>query len=464
MSKVKSFKSYVLAIIFLFTAVVSGWSPVMAASDTTSDFKQLNSKELVYDMGAGWNLGNQLECCDKDGIPSETAWGNPTITKPLIQKVKAAGFKTIRVTISYLNKIGSAPNYTIDPAWLDRIKEVVDYAYNEGLYVIINMHGDGYKNFSGSWLLCDSPDQAPIRDELGKVWTQIASKFANYNQHLIFESMNEEFNGSYGKPDPTCYANINAYNQIFVDTVRQLGGNNSSRWLLIPGWNTNIDNTAGDFGFVIPTDNYRSSAIPSSEKRIMISVHYYSPWEFCGDTSGKVTQWGATSTDNSKKATWGQEDYLTAQLKLMYDKFASQGYPVVIGEFGSIDKTKDDPTNGTYREIFAKTFSSTSKTYGAVPVVWDNGANGDYGFGLFDRAKCTVTQQGIIDAIMSGIGQNVTVLKGDVNGDGEISMADCIALKRHLSSSDYKINEKNSDVNEDGQVDVSDLLDLYDLV
>lgn len=399
LSKVKSFRVYLLSMVLVFTTAISGWNPVVSAAET-ADFTSLNASQIVFEMGAGWNLGNQLEA-SSGGTPSETAWGNPTVTQALIQKVKAAGFKTIRIPVSYLNYIGSAPGYTINSTWLNRVKTVVDYAYNEGLYVIINMHGDGYNSVTGSWLLVNSSDQTTIRAKYQKAWQQIANTFVNYDEHLIFESMNEEFDGTYGTPNTTYYSNLNAYNQIFVDTVRQTGGNNSARWLLIPGWNTNIDYTVGNYGFVLPTDNFRSSSIPSSEKRIMISVHYYSPWDFAGEESGTITQWGATAANTSKKSTWGQEDYLDSQLKSTYDKFVTQGYPVVVGEFGSIDKTAFDSTNNTYRAEFAKAVSGAAKKYSSVPIYWDNGHNGQYGFGLFNRSNNTITQQGIIDAIMS---------------------------------------------------------------
>lgn len=402
LSKVKSFRVYLLSMVFVFTTAISGWSPVVSAAET-ADFTSLNASQIVFEMGAGWNLGNQLEA-SSNGTPSETAWGNPTVTQALIQKVKAAGFKTIRIPVSYLNYIGSAPGYTINSIWLNRVKTVVDYAYNEGLYVIINMHGDGYNSVTGSWLLVNSSDQTTIRAKYQKAWQQIANTFVNYDEHLIFESMNEEFDGTYGTPNTTYYSNLNAYNQIFVDTVRQTGGNNSARWLLIPGWNTNIDYTVGNYGFVLPTDNFRSSSIPSSEKRIMISVHYYSPWDFAGEESGTITQWGASAANTSKKSTWGQEDYLDSQLKSTYDKFVTQGYPVVVGEFGSIDKTAFDSTNNTYRAEFAKAVSGAAKKYSSVPIYWDNGHNGQYGFGLFNRSNNTITQQGIIDAIMSVMG------------------------------------------------------------
>ena len=397
-SQARKIRSVLLAAAVALTASVSGLANEASGETAAS----LNASQIVADMGAGWNLGNQLEA-SSNGYPSETAWGQPTVTQALIDKVKAAGFKTIRIPVSYLRNIGPGPNYAINSAWLNRVQQVVDYAYSRGMYVQINMHGDGYKSVTGSWLICDAGDQTTIKAKYQKVWQQIAYRFQGYNEHLILESMNEEFDGQYGKPTQPCYSNINAYNQIFVDTVRKTGGNNSSRWLLIAGWNTNIDYTAGNYGFVLPTDRYRSSGIPANEQRIMISVHYYSPWDFAGETSGAITQWGRGATNPSKKSTWGQEDYLDAQLKMMYNKFVTKGYPVVVGEYGSIDKSSFDSSNNRYRADFARAVVSTAKKYGAATVYWDNGHNGQYGFGLFDRRSYAVTQQGIIDAIKGGL-------------------------------------------------------------
>ncbi|THV42207.1 ricin-type beta-trefoil lectin domain protein, partial [Glycomyces buryatensis] len=217
-------------------------------------------------------------------------------------------------------------------------------------------------------------------------------------------SMNEEFDGQFGEPTQPCYSNINSYNQIFVDTVRQTGGNNGSRWLLVPGWNTNIDYTTGDYGFEIPTDDHRSPDIPSDEQRIMISVHYYDPWDFAGEENGNITQWGSGATDPSQTSTWGQEDFMEGQLQKTHEAFVAHGYPVVVGEYGSIDKSSHDSTNSQYRVDYAHTFAATAKEYGAAPIYWDNGYNGQYGHGLFDRNSYAVTQPGIVDAIMSGLG------------------------------------------------------------
>ena len=212
--------------------------------------------------------------------------------------------------------------------------------------------------------------------------------------------MNEEYDGTYGTPNKTAYNNINDYNQIFVDTVRQTGGNNDRRWLLIPGWNTNINYTADNYGFVLPTDQYLSSDIASGEKRIMVSVHYYDPWDFCGTESADKTQWGSEATNQSKVPTWGDESYMASQFKKMNDKFVSQGYGVIIGEFGAINKANYDSRNKACRADYYQKVCYYAKQYELVPVAWDNGFDGDYGFCLINRYSCQVTHQDIIDAMM----------------------------------------------------------------
>ena len=256
-------RSMFIAAVLVGTVVAGSFTApfsVQAAKKDTTSFEDLNQSQIVEAMGPGWNLGNQLESVT-DNVPEETNWGNPVITEKLIQSVKAAGFKSIRIPVSYFAKIDDDKDYTIDSKWLDRVQEVVDYCIKNDLYAVINIHGDGYNTID-----------------------------KNYDEHLLFESMNEEFDGSYSEPNKEYYQNINDYNQIFVDTVRKTGDNNTKRWLIIPGWNTNIDYTAGDYGFKLPTDQYRDKPIDKEEQRIMISVHYYSPWDFCGGENGVITQ------------------------------------------------------------------------------------------------------------------------------------------------------------------------------
>ena len=365
----------------------------------TDSFQDLNRQQITEAMGVGDNLGNSLEA-NSGGTPNETAWGNPVLTKKFVLAAKAAGFQSIRIPVSYLSKIDDNNGYKIDSAWLDHVQEVVDYCVQNNMYAIVNMHGDGYTTVSGSWLLCASSDQTKIKAKYKACWEQIADRFKNYDEHLIFESMNEEFDGTYGTPNKTAYNNINDYNQIFVDTVRQTGGNNDRRWLLIPGWNTNINYTADNYGFVLPTDQYLSSDIASGEKRIMISVHYYDPWDFCGTESADKTQWGSEATNQSKVPTWGDESYMASQFKKMHDKFVSQGYGVIIGEFGAINKANYDSRNKACRADYYQKVCYYAKQYELVPVAWDNGFDGDYGFCLINRYSCQVTHRDIIDAMM----------------------------------------------------------------
>lgn len=403
-------RSMFIAAVLLGTVVAGSFTApfsVQAAKKDTTSFEDLNQSQIVEAMGPGWNLGNQLESVT-DNVPEETNWGNPVITEKLIQSVKAAGFKSIRIPVSYFAKIDDDKDYTIDSKWLDRVQEVVNYCIKNDLYAVINIHGDGYNTIDGGWLLCNGKNQTEIKKKYKKVWKQIAERFKNYDEHLLFESMNEEFDGSYSEPNKEYYQNINDYNQIFVDTVRKTGDNNTKRWLIIPGWNTNIDYTAGDYGFKLPTDQYRDKSIDKEEQRIMISVHYYSPWDFCGGENCVITQWGNEADDPSKTSTTCDETYMKNQLNLMKTTFADKGYPVFIGEYGSIDKTSYDSENEYYRAYFARKLCQLSRKNGCIPMYWDNGYNGVHGFGLFDRTTCEITQPVIIDAIMEGFGQKAS--------------------------------------------------------
>ena len=403
-------RSMFIAAVLVGTVVAGSFTApfsVQAAKKDITSFEDLNQSQIVEAMGPGWNLGNQLESVT-DNVPEETNWGNPVITEKLIQSVKAAGFKSIRIPVSYFAKIDDDKDYTIDSKWLDRVQEVVNYCIKNDLYAVINIHGDGYNTIDGGWLLCNGKNQTEIKKKYKKVWKQIAERFKNYDEHLLFESMNEEFDGSYSEPNKEYYQNINDYNQIFVDTVRKTGDNNTKRWLIIPGWNTNIDYTAGDYGFKLPTDQYRDKSIDKEEQRIMISVHYYSPWDFCGGENGVITQWGNEADDPSKTSTTCDETYMKNQLNLMKTTFADKGYPVFIGEYGSIGKTSYDSENEYYRAYFARKLCQLSRKNGCIPMYWDNGYNGVHGFGLFDRTTCEVTQPVIIDAIMEGFGQKAS--------------------------------------------------------
>ena len=383
-----------------------------SAPETPSEPREwhdLSQTEITEAMGMGWNLGNQMESL-RDGTPIETGWGNPIISEDLLKLVSEQGFKTVRIPVTYLTHIGEGPDYTVEAAWLDRVQEVVDYVINNDMFAIINMHGDGYYTIDGAWLLCGEPadKQVEIKAKYEAVWRQIADRFKDYDEHLIFESMNEEFDKTYGNPNPEYYSNINDYNQIFTDTVRKTGSNNTKRWLLMPGWNTNIMYTMNDFGFKIPED----SLCEADGKRIMISVHFYDPYNFTlnEDKNTFKTQWGKYGVENVEKNN--NEAYVNGIFRKLSEKFVADGYPVVIGELGVQDKSQADPANNEFRRYWLEVVVSAAKQNGCVPVYWDNGYLLNKGFGIIDRVNIKVAQPDLIAAMMRAI-----------NADGEYEIA-----------------------------------------
>ncbi len=434
MSIIKKIAATFCAAVISFSAFV-GCSLSSGSDSDNSDGDSENTQTMISDytisldsisdvLGAGWNYGNTLEA-SSEGHPNETIWGNPQASQLLVDAVADAGFSTVRIPVSYLDYIDDSNGYKVDDTWLERVKEVVDYCYNRDLNVIINVHGDGYNTVTGGWLLVNGEDQDSINEKFSALWSQIAEKFASYDEHLIFESMNEIFNGEYTDPDSEQYANLNRFNQTFVDSVRATGSANSHRWLMVPGWNTNIDYTVGDYGFVLPTDENNTAG----ENRLILSVHYYDPWDYCGQEDKKVFLWGKRGNEivnvnkaNPKnKADWADESYVEEQFTKLKENFVDKGIPVIIGEFGCIDKAlanENIPNQIAENRVYYDGYiAGTAAQMGITPIYWDNGYNGQYGFGLFIRAVGEQSQPEIIDTIVNavrlknpkyGIGKEVT--------------------------------------------------------
>ncbi len=366
------------------------------ASAPAEPLGDLDAEEIAEKMNLGWNLGNTFDAYS-DGRAGENAWGNPNVTKELIQAVKANGFDTIRIPVSYLGRTGEAPDYTVEAAWLDRIQEVVDYAMEAGLYTIINIHHDGNNDTAnGAWIDCTAEDQKPILEKFSKLWEQIAARFAEYDERLIFESMNEIHDGTYQKPSGESgqrfYDNINALNQVFVDTVRASGGKNANRWLLVPGYNTNIDYTIE--GFVLPED--------PAEHRLMVSAHFYDPYQYALEENFNTAVWGKDAEGN---CGWGNEEHVDAQFARMESTYVDNGIPVIIGEYGAINKHNDE-----YRNYYMEYVTKSALDHDLVPVYWDNGYDGDFGFALFDRATGDVLHEELLDAMnRASSGKDYTV-------------------------------------------------------
>lgn len=316
--------------------------------------------EITQMMGKGWNLGNTFDATGgnkNDVYSQETSWGNPKVTKELIDGVKAAGFTTIRIPVTWYKHIDRSNGYKINDAFLDRVNQVVDYAFDNELFVILNLHHENWVNDKNI-----HENYKEIGKELSAVWNQLADRFAEYDQHLIFESMNEpravgkdyEWNGN-----QACYDAVNYLNQVFVDCIRGNGkGNNPERAIMIPGYAAS-SNPSVLKSIQIPQYNGKDA------ENVIISVHCYSPYNFC--LSDNQDSFNPKNTQDTADIT-----SLMSNLKSL---FLSKGIPVVIGECGATN-TRD---NDEARKIWFTYFGDITSEYGIPAVVWDNGAKGNSG-------------------------------------------------------------------------------------
>lgn len=347
------------------------------AQSSAENVYDLTNENIIENMGAGWNLGNALESVNDQGVTDETAWGNPLMdTNYLFKLVSEAGFKTVRIPVSWNDGVKVNGNsYEFTPKFdtiLNRVQEVVDMARDYNLFVIINIQHDGADDVPGFWLDVDASNQTGIRAAFEAVWSRIADKFKDYDQHLMFESMNEVMEkGNYGTPSDTTWNNINYLNQLFVDTVRNKGGHNDVRFLLVPGYNTDINQTVTD-KFELPTNGRDSDYI-------MVSVHFYDPYNFTLNT-------GAGSTT---KCTDDELAAIGTQFAKLKTKFVDEGIPVVVGEFCALDK-------GNIPEIkeYISTVVNDAQNDGLALIYWDNGYTAKDGSALWNRHTYAETALG----------------------------------------------------------------------
>ena len=336
--------------------------------------------DVARKLGLGWNLGNQLDA-HVDGMPDETCWGNGKATQQTFNKLAEAGITSVRIPVTWLGKVGEAPDYSIDKAWLNRVMDMVTYAENAKLNVIINLHHDGAD--SQYWLSikrASASEEAndSIKAQLKAMWTQIAQKFKYKGEFLIFESMNEIHDGGWGWGDNLNdqgkqYAILNEWNQVFVDAVRAVGGENDDRFLGIPGYCTNADLTLKHLA--LPEDG--------AEGRLMVAVHFYDPYEYT--LNAKFSEWGHTGA-SGKKETWGDEDNVKKVFGQLSEKYVAQGIPVYIGEMGCVHRGNERAES--FRKYYLEYVCKAAREYGMAPFYWDNGAKGAGRecSGLFDHA------------------------------------------------------------------------------
>ncbi|MBQ9898426.1 MAG: cellulase family glycosylhydrolase [Ruminococcus sp.] len=330
----------------LMSATISG----VGALGTADAAGSQSAIDLVNDMGLGWNLGNTFDCWGVKSWASqtETGWGNSVPSEDTIKAIQATGFDSVRIPVTWYENTDSS-TFDIDDAYLARVKKTVDYCIDNGMYAIINMHWD-WESGGSLWL---NKGEAAL-PQYKAMWTEIANYFKDYDEHLVFESMNEvTFD----------YSVLNNFNQSFVDLVRATGGNNSSRLLLLAGSNTDMTKTMNS-SFVVPDDDM-----------VAVSIHYYNPPTFC--VANQSSTWGYSST-------WGSDTEINTvynDFAKMKSYFVDKGVPVIIGEYGVLTNGgKDSSSILKFLETVAKTGLSTD---GISTFLWDSGNCGDMQF--FDR-------------------------------------------------------------------------------
>lgn len=367
----------------LLLSTLTGCADDTAASDQSSsqstDTKGITTMELVQDMGAGINLGNTFESCgswiQSNSVTNyETGWGSPVITKEMIQGYANEGFGVLRVPVAWSNMMQD--NYTIHPDYMARVKEVVTWAIDADLYVILNIHWDG------GWWEAFPTDKDTCMTKYKRIWEQICAEFKDFDESLMFESLNEEgcwdsvwnrWGGENGKDK--AYGLLNEINQTFVDLVRASGGNNADRHLLIAGYATDIELTC-DAMFKMPAD---------PKNRCAVSVHYYTPSTFCILTED--ADWGKAKTD------WGSDSdraELDKYMTKMKTTFVDKGIPVIIGEYGVAQENKDP---AVVRD-FVTSVAQAAYEKNLCPVLWDTTGS------FYDRSACKMKDAELMQGLL----------------------------------------------------------------
>lgn len=349
-----------------------------STSDNGTMRKNVDSFDIIRDMGLGINLGNTLESCgswiDSSKIDNfEKAWGSPIITQKMITGYKNAGYKSVRIPVAWSNMMQNddpkTGTYEINEAYFDRVETILNYVLREDMYAIINIHYDSawWARFGSK----DATERAQAMVKYKAMWSQIANRFVGYSDKLIFESANEELghrlndpadysNSGYYQTDDEVYELLNTINQTFVDLVRNTGGNNKKRFLLIAGYDTDIAKTC-DIRYHMPQDTI--------EKHLFVSIHYYDPAPYCL-VDNPANDWGYSNT-------WGTENEiktLKATLKKMKMNFSDKGYPVIIGEYGAADEKDQETGIETRKEgraLFFREVCEYALNNGMCPVLWD---------------------------------------------------------------------------------------------
>ena len=341
-----------------------------------------NAISLSRKLGYGWNLGNQMDAM-VGGVSGETYWGNEKCTQATFDNLKSKGFSTVRIPVTWMGHIGDAPEYAVETAWLDRVAEIAGYAKKAGLNAIVNVHHDDSPE--SGWLCVhkaasDADYKKDMMARYKALWEQVARKFAEEGEWLIFEGYNELQDGGWGfggnlTDGGKQYAVINEIAQTFVTTVRAAGGKNADRYLSILGYSANPSLTASNL--VLPTD--------SAADRLIVSVHFYDPSGYALGQNSAYTEWGHTGADGKKDPNHSEKNVIDT-FRMLKDKYLDKNIPVYIGECGAVNR--DDERAKSFQRYWFEFVFKAAREYGLCPIVWDNGARstGNESFGYIDHA------------------------------------------------------------------------------
>lgn len=370
-----------------------------------------DAKKVASLMYPGWNLGNTMEATG-EGLAAEYSWQPTVTTQELMDFIKRSGFRSVRIPCSW--DIHADAEGNIDKQWMARVKEIVDYCVKDGLYVVLNDHWDngwievmGFSKTNKEFEIVDEQTIQLKAARLQYIWKQIAKAFKGYDEHLLFAGLNEPFqeyflfNGRHKELTPI----LQRYNQAFVNAVRSTGGKNKKRILVVQAPSVNISSaTNEEIGFTMPTD-------PVGDGRLMVEIHYYDPWDFCGQQDGGKRFWGQSQhvKDNPYTCEWGEENWVASQFASMKKKFYDQGYPVILGEYGlnwreidDLQEVHDASVKAWYKEVTKEAISN-----GCIPMLWDinhiNRSGGKGTMTVVDRANLKIFSQVAFDGIMEGV-------------------------------------------------------------
>ena len=386
----KRFLAIFLSLILLFSCSAAAFAG--SAGYKTKNYRVPDTEALrfVENLGVGINLGNTFDAHSEgltDELEYETVWSGAVTTPELIAEIKNAGFKTIRIPVSWHDHLTDTEHYTISEPWLDRVNEVVDYCLSEGLYVILNIHHDDGKNL----LYPTKAKSAQSVKYITAIWTQLAERFKDYGEQLLFESMNEPrlvgclYEWMLMPLSPTCIEavrQVNAMNKAFVRAVRSAGGHNAERYLLCPGYDASADGALSPY-YVLPDDPVKN------DRHIIVAVHAYTPDSFSHQIHG-VKKWSSKNLLDTAQ--------ITLFMDRLYCKYVSKGIPVLIDEFGALEKSG----NLNSRIDYAGFYVANARARGMSCLWWDNNLFTGDGerFGLIDRATNTWVYPGIVKALI----------------------------------------------------------------